>query len=321
METLYLKCIWECVPEVIFGVFRFTGLWFICREKRSALGTFAHFAQRVAQGFSWTNCRDTVYGPAGNASVNTVDSNGNSLLHTAAAYGYYQLIEIFIKYGADIHRRGYYGMLPIHLACMHGHHECFRLLLNVAVKTIETSKNDLLMEDVQIGENITRTTSLFNVNVVDDLGRSCLHTASIGGNVGIVNLLVESGASLEMSDNDGRRRLNFFGHIARASPMKDHYRAFKAVIDRPATGLDSTARPSRTIMGRLSGEGPVPHQLRSLLAHDCLKWIPVIYSLSQSTQVQPQQFKNQNLRRNQKFQSLMITPYTAGTVNAGEVAV
>ncbi|ESN99406.1 hypothetical protein HELRODRAFT_162954 [Helobdella robusta] len=33
----------------------------IARRARSALGTFAHFAQRVAQGSSWTNCRDTVY--------------------------------------------------------------------------------------------------------------------------------------------------------------------------------------------------------------------------------------------------------------------
>ncbi|ESN97414.1 hypothetical protein HELRODRAFT_178205 [Helobdella robusta] len=30
-----------------------------------------------------------------------------------------------------------------------------------------------------------------------------------------------------------RRRPNLFNHIARASPMKDHYRAILAVIDRP----------------------------------------------------------------------------------------
>jgi len=54
-----------------------------------------------------------------------------------------------------LYRPGYRGMLPVHMAAMNGHLECFKKLV-------------ALMPN-------------FNVDCADESGRTCLHAAACGG--------------------------------------------------------------------------------------------------------------------------------------------
>uniref|UniRef100_A0AAQ5YC43 Ankyrin repeat domain 52 n=1 Tax=Amphiprion ocellaris TaxID=80972 RepID=A0AAQ5YC43_AMPOC len=114
--------------------------------------------------------------------VDCVDMNGNTPLHVAARYGQELLISTLLTNGADKSRQGIHGMLPLHLAALYGFPDCCRKLLS------------------NVG---------FDINIVDDHGRTCLHAAASGGNVECLNLLLNSGAELDMKDSLGRSPLHY----------------------------------------------------------------------------------------------------------------
>lgn len=58
--------------------------------------------------------------------------------------------------------RGFCGMQPLFMAAMNGFYDCFKSLISIATE--------------------------FNLESVDDLGRTCLHCAACGGYVGTVIL-------------------------------------------------------------------------------------------------------------------------------------
>jgi serine/threonine-protein phosphatase 6 regulatory ankyrin repeat subunit A len=117
------------------------------------------------------------------ANVLCADQDGNTAVHIAARYGHELLINTLVQHGADVSRPGVQGMLPVHMAAMNGYLDCFKKLV-------------VLMPT-------------FNIDTVDDLGRTCLHAAACGGNLDIVDLLLASGADCNLFDNDGRTALHY----------------------------------------------------------------------------------------------------------------
>uniref|UniRef100_A0A671YG43 Ankyrin repeat domain 52 n=1 Tax=Sparus aurata TaxID=8175 RepID=A0A671YG43_SPAAU len=88
------------------------------------------------------------------AEIDCVDIYGNTPLHVAARYGQELLISTLLTNGADRARPGIHGMLPLHLAALYGFPDCCRKFLS------------------NVG---------FDINVVDEHGRTCLHAAASGG--------------------------------------------------------------------------------------------------------------------------------------------
>uniref|UniRef100_A0A669DCX5 Ankyrin repeat domain 52 n=1 Tax=Oreochromis niloticus TaxID=8128 RepID=A0A669DCX5_ORENI len=84
--------------------------------------------------------------------IDCVDINGNAPLHVAARHGQELLVSTLLTNGADKGRQGINGMLPLHLAALYGFPDCCRKLL--------------------VG---------FDINMLDDHGRTCLHAAASGG--------------------------------------------------------------------------------------------------------------------------------------------
>ncbi|XP_035811712.1 serine/threonine-protein phosphatase 6 regulatory ankyrin repeat subunit C-like isoform X2 [Amphiprion ocellaris] len=131
--------------------------------------------------------------------VDCVDMNGNTPLHVAARYGQELLISTLLTNGADKSRQGIHGMLPLHLAALYGFPDCCRKLLS-------NGQFYNLMPSMMSGE---MPPVGFDINIVDDHGRTCLHAAASGGNVECLNLLLNSGAELDMKDSLGRSPLHY----------------------------------------------------------------------------------------------------------------
>ncbi|ESO00237.1 hypothetical protein HELRODRAFT_176086 [Helobdella robusta] len=72
-----------------------------------------------------------------------------------------------------------------------------------------------------------------------------------------------------------KRCLKFFGHIAHANPMEDHYRALKAVIDRPSPDWTRPhGRPRQSWIPQWRRICPSSTTVLTWLAHDRLMEAP-----------------------------------------------
>ncbi|KAL5013875.1 hypothetical protein ScPMuIL_008145 [Solemya velum] len=65
------------------------------------------------------------------------------------------------------------------------------------------------------GEDIRRVidSGIFDINETDRLGRSCLHIASMRGNLDLVELLLKHGADINAKDHHWNTALHVCGHV------------------------------------------------------------------------------------------------------------
>jgi ankyrin repeat protein len=74
----------------------------------------------------------TIYGPDPDAPLDPltyVDSNGDGLLHIAARLGDLRTVELLLKAGQDVNRRGDMGCTPLHYARGWGESDVAEFLL------------------------------------------------------------------------------------------------------------------------------------------------------------------------------------------------
>ncbi|XP_047439714.1 serine/threonine-protein phosphatase 6 regulatory ankyrin repeat subunit C-like [Mugil cephalus] len=133
------------------------------------------------------------------SEIDCVDMHGNSPLHVAARYGQELLISTLLTNGAEKTRQGVHGMLPLHLASLYGFPDCCRKLLSNG-QFYNTMPTLTVGPTPAVG---------FDINTLDDHGRTCLHAAASGGNVECLNLLLNSGAELDIKDDLGRSPLHY----------------------------------------------------------------------------------------------------------------
>lgn len=146
------------------------------------------------------------------ADVEIANKDGHTALHLAAFNGRLSVVKYLLEHGASSHGMlspppsppsssdaenppppcGH-GQSPIHLACVNGHVEVVRFLVERGAKMEATSK----------------------------LGATALHYAAENGRFAVVKYLVECGANLAAADADGKTPLDKI----REDRYKDHERA------------------------------------------------------------------------------------------------
>uniref|UniRef100_A0A3B4GXD1 Serine/threonine-protein phosphatase 6 regulatory ankyrin repeat subunit C-like n=1 Tax=Pundamilia nyererei TaxID=303518 RepID=A0A3B4GXD1_9CICH len=175
------------------------------------------------------------------SKIDCVDSNGNAPLHVAARHGQELLVSTLLTNGADKGRQGINGMLPLHLAALYGFPDCCRKLLSNGQFY---NMAPMLTNDQSVG---------FDINMLDDHGRTCLHAAASGGNVECVNLLLSSGAELDIKDNLGRSPLHYAAANGNSQCTISLVRAGADVNELDLTGCNPLhyAAASHTFSGRL----------------------------------------------------------------------
>ncbi|KAK7821911.1 potassium channel akt1 [Quercus suber] len=137
---------------------------------------------------------------------NELDSNGRTVLHTAAAKGSENCVHLLLEYGADPNNRDSDENVPLWVAMLGGHEPVINLLLENGAKlhsgdigqfactAAEQNNLKLLKEIIRLGGDVMRSKSN---------GTTALHIAVCEGNTEIVGFLLDKGADIDKPDFDG----------------------------------------------------------------------------------------------------------------------
>ena len=125
------------------------------------------------------------------ADLNPRGYIGNTPLHSAALYANSEMVQILLKYKADVHARNDDGSSPLHFASR-------------GVIILEnTSIVSLLLSN--IGRQLLEHGA--DVNARDNKRSTPLHVAAQSGRVEVVQMLLEHGADVGAEDEDDRTAL------------------------------------------------------------------------------------------------------------------
>lgn len=112
--------------------------------------------------------------------VGSVDYCNSTPLHLAASRGYQNCVLLLLHSGADINAMNLEGNTPLHLACSNGHENCVKALVYFS----EYNSN------------------LINLNCCNNLGNTPLHLASRWGFVGIIQILLQYGVDVKITNKN-----------------------------------------------------------------------------------------------------------------------
>jgi TPR repeat protein len=120
------------------------------------------------------------------AEINAKDAEGYTVLHLATTNDNSQLMDFFIKKGADIHVRLKPGVrgagaTPLHFSARYGCADCVKFLLNKGA----------------------------DINSKKDDGSTPLHLAVLYNHIRVVKLLLEKGANINARENSGKTPTHF----------------------------------------------------------------------------------------------------------------
>ena len=132
------------------------------------------------------------------ADVNSQKILANRFLHLACENGYKEIVELLIDKGADINAENNIGQTPLDRAELFNKAETAKLLINHGAKRgLFSSVSSGDTEEVK-----RRISQGAEVNAIR-IGQSLLHIACQSGNKKIVELLINSGADVNVSNRRG----------------------------------------------------------------------------------------------------------------------
>ena len=183
----------------------------------------------------------TLLNHEGIAPFDVVDSDGNTILHSACAKGNTAMVELLVKNGADVLRLNRCGDAPIHIACIHSQLDILKVLCSYKRCDINqlNSKGDTALHivcrmrtgsELQFLEVLTSTPginpTLVNhegnapCDAVGNDGNTLLHIACAKGNSEIVVLLVKNGADVLKRNRHGDAPIHIVCKHSRLAILK-----------------------------------------------------------------------------------------------------
>jgi ankyrin repeat protein len=148
------------------------------------------------------------------------ESRGRTPLHMAAEYGDIELVDLLIRYRADVNAPDRDGNTPLHYAVMRGHKHVAEFLL----------KNRA------------------NSNAQNKDGRTPLHITALSNNIELAQLLLRYGANPQKRDAAGKTPINLTTNEELARLLEREYRAkprgaYRAEVRNMAAGRDIPVQP------------------------------------------------------------------------------
>ncbi|XP_046331590.1 ankyrin repeat domain-containing protein 50-like isoform X1 [Haliotis rufescens] len=162
--------------------------------------------------------------------LDQVDSNGRTLLHTAAHQGNLQVVNLLLTKGANIEAIDKTGQTPLNLAARQGYAEVVEVLLKAKAE-VDHADNDgwTALRSAAWGGHTAVVGILLKagakVDHADSDQRTALRAAAWGGHEDIVLKLLEHGANVNKADNEGRTALiaaAYMGHVEIVQHLLDY---------------------------------------------------------------------------------------------------
>lgn len=157
---------------------------------------------------------------ASGASVDEVDSNQRTMLHTAAYDGDAPLVERLLEAKASLEMADRNGQTPLNLAARQGHADVVLLLLKAGANPDHADnegwtplRSSAWTGHLQVVEALLEGGA--QVDLADGEQRTALRAASWGGHEEVVARLLERGADVNRADREGRTALiaaAYMGH-------------------------------------------------------------------------------------------------------------
>ncbi|TGK07326.1 ankyrin repeat domain-containing protein [Leptospira semungkisensis] len=137
---------------------------------------------------------------------NTKDYLGNTPLHKAAGFGYYEVSSFLLQIGAELNSKNGDGETPLHRAVAHGFYELAGLFLRSGANP-NVTRNDG-MTPLHLSVNYPEIIVMLlqrgaDVNMKNDDGWTPLHKAAESGDQEALKLLLRAGARVNEKDNNG----------------------------------------------------------------------------------------------------------------------
>ena len=158
------------------------------------------------------------------APVAATDCSGRTALHEAARRGFKYNVQSLLNNGADIDTKDTQGWTPLQHAAGAGHDDVVQHLLERKAILGQPSyqslldsarlRNAIIAEDIPLAQRLLREESI-SVHPTSRSGRTSLHYAAKHGLSGIVEALIQRGASINarIPDSTYNHWVDYVGHI------------------------------------------------------------------------------------------------------------
>lgn len=130
-------------------------------------------------------------------------------LHEACYLGYYEIVQLLIRYQADVNLKDETCYSPLYCACYKGHYEIVKLLIQNGA---DINSKDIYKISCEIGNHqlmklLYETGAYLNTKDKEN-GNLPLHYACINGNLEIIKFLIEKGANVNEQNKTKRTPLH-----------------------------------------------------------------------------------------------------------------
>jgi ankyrin repeat protein len=151
----------------------------------------------------------------GGADVNAQNLDGETALHIAARCGLYEICDRLIKKGALLNLHDNYGRNVLHTAVCSNELDIVKLILTYCSLVINAanSNNNNNMNSINIGLDTDEKYDLIDTKTNDDLNETSLIIASRLNLNSIVQLLVDFNATINATDSEGRSALHWCSKV------------------------------------------------------------------------------------------------------------
>ena len=160
------------------------------------------------------------------ADIEAKNNIGRSALHLASENGELAIIKVLVKAGAGVRVTDNEGDTCLILAANFGHTETVRYL--VALPEVDVNHRGsggdtaLYIASHKVFADVVELLidAGADIEVTDDKGRSPLHTACLNGNIAVVKMLVKAGAEVRATDNEGSTCLHIASYYGRTETLR-----------------------------------------------------------------------------------------------------
>lgn len=140
---------------------------------------------------------------------NARDDGGWAPLHLAAKYGLVEIINVLIKFGADINIRKLDSRVPLHVATMFKRVEAVDVLLKHGADIEAKDRDGRTALHMAAYEGFTDVVKKLieygsDINMKDDVDQSVLHYAASNGSIEAAKILIGHGADVNAKNKEGK---------------------------------------------------------------------------------------------------------------------